>query len=81
MTIDPKLDVVLERVVDVSPDLVWIAWTQPKHLKAWFTPAPWTTVDCQIDLRPGGLFRTARGQLPGAPPEHHRSLRKVVLGD
>jgi uncharacterized protein YndB with AHSA1/START domain len=58
MMIDPKLDLVLERVVDVSPELVWMAWTQPEHLKKWFTPAPWTTVDCEIDLRPGGVFRT-----------------------
>lgn len=55
---DPKLDLVLERIVDVSPELVWMAWTQPEHLKKWFTPAPWTTVDCEIDLRPGGVFRT-----------------------
>ncbi len=55
---DPKLDLVLERVVDVPRELVWIAWTTPEHLKKWFTPAPWTTVDCEIDLRPGGLFRT-----------------------
>jgi uncharacterized protein YndB with AHSA1/START domain len=58
MTIDPKLDLVLERFVEVPPDLVWMAWTQPEHLKKWFTPAPWTTVDCEIDLRPGGVFRT-----------------------
>jgi uncharacterized protein YndB with AHSA1/START domain len=57
MNIDPKLDLVLERVVDVPPDLVWMAWTQPEHVKRWLTPAPWTTVDCEIDLRPGGLFR------------------------
>lgn len=56
--IDPNLDLVLERVVDVSPELVWMAWTRPEHLKKWFTPAPWTTVDCEIDLRPGGIFRT-----------------------
>jgi uncharacterized protein YndB with AHSA1/START domain len=55
---DPKLDLVLERVVDVPPALVWKAWTQPEHLKPWFTPAPWKTVDCEIDLRPGGIFRT-----------------------
>ena len=55
---DPKLDLVLERIVDVSPDLVWKAWTEPKHLMVWFTPAPWKTVECEIDLRPGGLFRT-----------------------
>lgn len=58
MKIDPKLDLVLERTVDVSPELVWMAWTQPEHLKKWFTPRPWTTVDCEIDLRPGGVFRT-----------------------
>ena len=58
MTIDLKLDLVLERTVDVSPELVWMAWTQPEHLKKWFTPVPWTTVECAIDLRPGGQFRT-----------------------
>ena len=58
MMTDPKLDLVLERIVDASPELVWTAWTEPEHLEKWFTPAPWTTVDCEIDLRPGGLFRT-----------------------
>ncbi len=56
--IDPKLDLVLERVVDVPPEMVWAAWTRPEHVVHWFTPAPWRTVDCEIDLRPGGAFRT-----------------------
>lgn len=55
---DPKLDLVLDRVVDVPRELVWAAWTEPKHLLKWFTPSPWKTVDCEIDLRPGGIFRT-----------------------
>jgi uncharacterized protein YndB with AHSA1/START domain len=55
---DPRLDLVLERIVDVPPALVWGAWTQPDQLKQWFTPVPWQTVDCEIDLRPGGIFRT-----------------------
>jgi uncharacterized protein YndB with AHSA1/START domain len=54
---DPRLDLLLERVVDVPPELVWAAWTTPEHVKKWFTPAPWTTVDCEIVLRPGGIFR------------------------
>lgn len=58
MKIDPNLDLVLERVVPVSPELVWLAWTRPEHLKHWFTPKPWTTEECEIDLRPGGIFRT-----------------------
>lgn len=55
---DPRLDLVLERVVDVSPKVVWAAWTTEEHLKHWFTPSPWKTVDCEIDLRPGGVFGT-----------------------
>ena len=55
---DPSLDLVLERIVDVPPELVWAAWTKPEHIKKWFTPVPWKTVDCEIDLRPGGIFRT-----------------------
>lgn len=55
---DPRLDLLFERIIDVPPQFVWKAWTTPELLKQWFTPAPWTTVDCEIDLRPGGLFRT-----------------------
>jgi len=56
--IDPRLDLVLERTVEVPRARVWAAWTQPELVKRWFTPAPWQTVDCEIDLRPGGIFRT-----------------------
>ncbi len=51
---DSRLDLVLERVVDVPRRLVWAAWTQPEHLKRWFTPAPWQTVEAEMDVRPGG---------------------------
>lgn len=56
--INPELDLVLERVADVPRELVWQVWTQPEHLMKWFAPLPWTTVACEIDLRPGGKFYT-----------------------
>ena len=56
--LDPKLDLTFERIVDVPKELIWKAWTQPQHLKPWFCPLPWKTIDCEIDLRPGGIFRT-----------------------
>jgi len=56
--LDPRLDLSFERIVGVPPALVWKAWTTPEHLKHWFTPAPWKTIDCEIDLRPGGRFYT-----------------------
>lgn len=58
ITPDPKLDLVLERFVDVPKALVWKAWTTPKHIVNWFVPRPWIITDCEIDLRPGGIFRT-----------------------
>jgi uncharacterized protein YndB with AHSA1/START domain len=55
---DPALDLVLERAVDVTPEQLWAAWTTPEHLMQWFCPRPWRTTECEIDLRPGGRFRT-----------------------
>ena len=56
MTTRNESDLVLERVVDVSPELVFKAWTTPKHLMPWFCPKPYRTVECEIDLKPGGKF-------------------------
>lgn len=56
--VDPKLDLVLERVIDVPRELVWAAWTKPEHLKKWFVPAPWSATEVELDLRPGGIFRS-----------------------
>lgn len=53
---DPELDLYFERTVDIKPELVWAAWTRPEHIVHWFTPAPWKTIACEIDLRPGGKF-------------------------
>ena len=57
-TFDPKLDLTFDRIVDVPKALIWKAWTQPQQLMPWFCPLPWKTIACDIDLRPGGLFRT-----------------------
>src|SRR3569623_1381771 len=53
-----KLDLTFERIVDVPPQLVWRAWTEPELIKQWFCPLTWKTVDAAVDVRPGGIFRT-----------------------
>jgi uncharacterized protein YndB with AHSA1/START domain len=55
---NPSLDLLIERVIDVPKEQVWAAWTTPELLMQWFTPVPWKTVACTIDLRPGGGFGT-----------------------
>ena len=54
--INPELDLVLERDIDVPVELVWKAWTTPEHLREWFAPKPWAIIACEIDLRPGGAL-------------------------
>jgi len=57
-TLDPTLDLVLEREVDVAPELVFKAWTTPELVKQWFAPKPFETPVVEIDLRPGGRFHS-----------------------
>jgi uncharacterized protein YndB with AHSA1/START domain len=52
-----KLDLVLERTIDAPVDLVWKAYTNPEHLKQWFAPKPYQITECDLDLKPGGIFR------------------------
>lgn len=47
-----------ERDVPITPAQLWRGWTDPATLMQWFCPRPWQVVACDIDLQPGGLFRT-----------------------
>lgn len=51
-------DLVLERLLDAPRDLVWKAWTDPELIRKWWAPKPYETPECEIDLRPGGIFYT-----------------------
>jgi len=50
-------EIVLARVINVRRDLVFSAWTDPKHLPNWFGPAGFKIETKQIDIRVGGLWR------------------------
>jgi uncharacterized protein YndB with AHSA1/START domain len=52
------LDLHFQRTVPLEPGDIWRCWTRPEHLMPWFCPLPWKTVECDIDLRIGGTFRT-----------------------
>jgi len=55
-------ELVLTRVIDVTPDKLFRAWTDPALLKQWFAPLPYTTPVAELDVRPGGsCFIVMRG--------------------
>lgn len=55
---DPACDLTLQRRIPISPAAAWRGWTEPDLLVQWSTPRPWRTTEVELDLRPGGVFRT-----------------------
>jgi uncharacterized protein YndB with AHSA1/START domain len=56
---EPEL--VITRVFDAPPSLVFRVWTQPEHLARWWGPKGFTLVSGEMDVRPGGAwFRRMR---------------------
>lgn len=51
-------DLAVSRLIDLPPEPLFRAWTDPLLLAQWWGPHGTTTSHCDIDLRPGGLFRT-----------------------
>lgn len=78
LILNPELDLVLEREVDVTPEEIWHAWTTPEHLMKWFCPQPWKTVECEIDLKPGGIFRTVMQSPEGQQFPNHGCYLELI---
>jgi uncharacterized protein YndB with AHSA1/START domain len=49
--------IVTTRVFDAPRELVFEAWTNPKHLVQWWGPNGFRTTIRAIDVRPGGIWR------------------------
>ncbi len=50
-------ELVITRIFDAPRELVFKAWTEPRHLSQWWGPRGFTLVSCQMDARPGGSYR------------------------
>ena len=53
----PKRELVLTRIIDAPRELVFKAWTDPKHLAQWWGPHGFTNPVCELDVRTGGALR------------------------
>lgn len=56
-TTNQKPELRMSRVFDAPRRLVFEAWSKAEYVSRWFTPAPLTTPSCEVDFRPGGVFR------------------------
>ncbi|WP_106396555.1 SRPBCC family protein [Actinocorallia populi] len=58
----PELDLTVSRVIGAPRSAVWNAWTDPASFARWWVPAPEVCRVLDMDLRPGGSFRTEISQ-------------------
>ena len=57
----------IRRVLPASRTRVFEAWTDPAVLMRWWGPEGMTTPHCEMDVRPGGTWRTT---MRGATGDH-----------
>lgn len=49
-------ELIIERVFDASPELMFEVWSSCEHLKHWWGPKEWPMVECTMDFQVGGVW-------------------------
>jgi len=52
------LDLSVSRLIEAPRAAIWKAWTEPTNFEQWWVPAPEICRVRDMELRPGGAFRT-----------------------
>ena len=50
------LSLIVRRTIRASADRLFAAWTEPRHLVAWWGPRPVKCASAEVDLRLGGRY-------------------------
>jgi uncharacterized protein YndB with AHSA1/START domain len=72
-------ELVITRLFDATRELVFEAWTDPKHLAQWWGPRDYPAAQVKLDVRPGGAWRHClRSTETGNDLWHRGVFREVV---
>jgi uncharacterized protein YndB with AHSA1/START domain len=74
---DPR-SIVGTRIFDAPRDLVFSAWTDPKHLAQWWGPNGFTTTTSAFDFRPGGVWRYVMHGPDGRDYQNRVTFEEIV---
>lgn len=61
-----KRELTITRILDAPRELVFKAWTAPKHVAQWWGPKYFTNPVCELDVRPGGAIHIDMAAPDGA---------------
>jgi uncharacterized protein YndB with AHSA1/START domain len=77
VTLPSDREIVITRVFDAPPDLVFKAWTTPELVRRWWGHESSPLVVCDIDLRPGGGWRYVTREPDGTSLAWHGTYLEV----
>jgi len=72
------LELVVSRLVDAPPALVFKAWTQQEHAARWWGPAGFTIESCRLEATLGGTYRVAMRSPEGTVRTKRGTYREIV---
>ncbi|MCM2466639.1 SRPBCC family protein [Methanoculleus oceani] len=79
ITAEPgKQEIVISRVFDAPPDLVFKACTDPELISRWWAPESITTTVEKMDTRPGGMWRVTQRDAEGNEYAFHGVYHEVT---
>lgn len=73
-----RLELVITRVLDAPPVLVYKAWTTPEHMARWMGPEGFTAPSITLDVRVGGHYRALIRSAEGKDFRFRGIYREVV---
>lgn len=71
-------ELTVSRMIDAPRAMVFQAWTDPKQIARWWGPKGFTTVDYDIDVRPGGAYRLRMRSPEGTDHRKRGVYREIV---
>jgi uncharacterized protein YndB with AHSA1/START domain len=74
---DPR-SIIGTRVFDAPRELVFSAWTDPKHLAQWWGPDGFTTTTSAFEFRAGGVWRFVMHGPDGRDYENRITFDEIV---
>jgi uncharacterized protein YndB with AHSA1/START domain len=77
VTTPSEREIVMTRVFDAPRDLVFEAHTSCEHMSNWWGPRRYEISDCELDFRPGGVWRIVH-RAPGEEHVFSGEYREIV---
>jgi uncharacterized protein YndB with AHSA1/START domain len=74
-------EITITRVFDAPREMIWDAWTDPEQIVQWWGPRGFTSTIHEMDVRPGGVWKSTMHGPDGTDYLNHGVFKEVVKAE